>query len=57
MTDSPTPDTETVRKGNAPMKEDLVALLRYRVATRYYEQPQVIDRLARVLIEGRHIER
>ena len=48
---------EPVRKGESPMKEDLVALLRYRVATRYYEQPQIIDRLARVLIEGRQIER
>jgi hypothetical protein len=47
---------EPVRKGESPMKEDLVALLRYRVATRYYEQPQVIDRLARALIEGRYID-
>jgi hypothetical protein len=49
-------NAERVRKGESPMKEDLVALLRYRVATRYYEQPQVIDRLARALIEGRHVE-
>ena len=38
------------------MKEELVALLRHRVATRYYEQPQVVDRLARTLIKEREVE-
>ena len=56
MTDSPETNAEPVRKGDAPMREDLVALLRYRVATGYYEQAQVIDRLARALIKGRHVE-
>jgi hypothetical protein len=55
MNDSPTKD-EPVRRGEPLMKEDLVAVLRHRVATRYYDQPQVIDRLARELIKGRHVE-
>lgn len=33
----------------APMSPELLALLRYRVATRYYDQPRVIERIARVI--------
>lgn len=56
MTDSPETNVDPVREGEKPMKEDLVALLRYRIATGYYEQAQVIDRLARALVKGRYIE-
>lgn len=31
------------------MTKELVALLRHRVATRYYEQPQVVDAVARAM--------
>jgi hypothetical protein len=31
------------------MSPELIALLRHRVATRYYDQPQVIDRIARAI--------
>jgi hypothetical protein len=34
------------------MTEALVALLRQRVATRYYDQPQVIDALARAVLNS-----
>jgi hypothetical protein len=32
-----------------PMSGERLALLRHRVATRYYDQPQIIERVARVL--------
>ena len=32
------------------MTEELVAQLRDRIATRYYEQPQVIDAMARAIL-------
>ena len=44
----PTPGP--VRKGQSPMTEELVAQLRDRIATRYYEQPQVIDAMARAIL-------
>jgi len=31
------------------MSEELVALLRHRVATWYYDQPRVVDAMARVI--------
>ena len=31
------------------MSEELVALLRHRVATWYYDQPRVVDAMARVM--------
>ena len=40
-----------VRKDQSPMTEELVALLRNRVATRFYDQPQVIDVVARAILE------
>jgi hypothetical protein len=33
-----------------PMSEELVALLRHRVATRYYDQPRVVDAVARAIL-------
>lgn len=35
--------------GELPMSEELVALLRHRVATWYYDQPRVVDAMARVI--------
>ena len=35
------------------MSEELISLLRYRVTTRYYDQPQVIDAVARVIAGAR----
>jgi len=32
------------------MSEELVALLRHRVATWYYDQPRVVDAMARVIL-------
>jgi hypothetical protein len=32
------------------MSEELVAFLRHRVATRFYDQPQVIDFVARAIL-------
>ena len=38
------------------MSDDLLALLRYRIATRFYDQPQVVDRIARAILRGGHLE-
>jgi hypothetical protein len=35
----------------APMSAELLALLRHRVATRFYDQPQVIDHIARAIAQ------
>jgi hypothetical protein len=37
-----------------PMSPELVALLRHRVATRYYDQPRVVDSIARVILSMSH---
>jgi len=37
------------------MTEELVTLLRYRVATRFYEQPQVVDAMARAILSSREL--
>lgn len=38
--------------GELPMSEELVALLRYRVASWYYYQPRVVDAMARVILRA-----
>jgi hypothetical protein len=38
-----------VTQQDAQMSVEMLALLRHRVATRYYDQPQVIDRIARAI--------
>jgi hypothetical protein len=43
------PNSAPVREGRLPMTEELVALLRHRVATGYYEQPHVVDTVARAV--------
>jgi hypothetical protein len=48
------PSTRPVRHAHddiqgAAMSPELLALLRARVATRYYDRPQIIERVARVL--------
>ena len=49
--------TATITADNErPMSEQLVALVRDRVATRYYDQPQVIDVIARAMVRGRTLE-
>jgi hypothetical protein len=35
------------------MSEELLALLRQRVAAQYYDQPQVIDVIARAILHSR----
>lgn len=42
--------TAVYGKGQVPMTEELVALLRNRVAGRFYDQPQVIDIVARAVL-------
>ena len=37
------------------MSEELIALLRQRVAARYYDQPQVIDVIARAILHSRGV--
>jgi len=37
------------------MSEELIALLRQRIATRYYDQPQVIDVIARAILHSRGV--
>lgn len=34
------------------MNAELLALLRHRVATHFYDQPHVIDAIARVIVQG-----
>lgn len=45
-------NTSTGVEGEERMSEQLVALLRDRVATRYYDQPQVIDAVARAMLRN-----
>jgi hypothetical protein len=35
------------------MSQELIALLRHRVESRYYDQPQVIDAIARAIVRAR----
>jgi hypothetical protein len=37
------------------MSEELIALLRQRIAARYYDQPQVIDVIARAILHSRGV--
>lgn len=37
------------------MSEELMALLRQRVAARYYDQPQVIEIIARAILHSRGV--
>ena len=39
----------TSRPFDNELSEQVIAVIRDRVATRYYEQPQVIDRVARAI--------
>jgi hypothetical protein len=47
--------TGVERQGESPMTEELIALLRYRVATRYYDQPRVIDAVARAILKSQDL--
>jgi len=50
--DEPSPtDAESRATTGASMSRELIALLRHRIATRYYDQAQVIDRVARALVK------
>jgi hypothetical protein len=33
-----------------PMSAELIALLRHRIASRFYDEPQVIDAIARAIL-------
>ena len=52
---SETPKTGVLRQGKSPMTDELVALLRDRVATRYYDQPRVIDAMARAILKSQDL--
>jgi hypothetical protein len=47
--------TGVERQGQSPMTDELVALLRDRVASRYYDQPRVIDTIARAMLKSQDI--
>lgn len=49
--------TDDIRKKDrmARMTEELVALLRHRIDARYYDQPQVLEIIARALLHSRGI--
>lgn len=47
--------TAVQRQGQSPMTEELVALLRNRVATGYYDQPRVIDAVARAILKSQEL--
>lgn len=47
--------TGVERQGESPMTDELIALLRYRVATRYYDQPRVIDAVARAILKSQDL--
>ena len=38
-------------RGEVQMSAELLALLRHRVATRFYDQPHVIDQIARAIFQ------
>jgi hypothetical protein len=40
-------------QSSGTMSDELIALLRYRVTTRYYDQPQVMDAVARIIAGAR----
>jgi hypothetical protein len=41
------------RSVDEPISEELLALLRHRVMTRFYDRPHVIDAVARAMVRGR----
>lgn len=43
-----TSEAASIRSDN-DLSEQVIAVIRDRVASRYYEQPQVIDRVARAI--------
>jgi hypothetical protein len=45
--------TSTDNQGRSQMTEELIALLRNRIEARYYEQPQVIEVIARAILHSR----
>lgn len=45
----------TDRGRNVMMSEELLTLLRQRVASQYYDQPQVVDIIARAILNSRGI--
>jgi hypothetical protein len=47
----PLTNTEPMRQ--ISMSEDLIAVLRQRVAQQYYDQPQVIELIARAILHSR----
>lgn len=49
----PITNTETMRQ--ISMSDDLIALLRQRVASQYYDQPEVIEIIARAILHSRGV--
>jgi hypothetical protein len=50
MRESSATPTGPARQQQSAMTEELVALLRDRVTTRFYDQPQVVDAVARSIV-------
>lgn len=43
----------STNQGRSQMTEELIALLRGRIEARYYEQPEVIEVIARAILHSR----
>lgn len=41
--------------GTLQLSEELVAVLRHRVASQYYDRPQVLDVIARAILNSREL--
>jgi hypothetical protein len=47
------PRTSVEIQGQFLMSDELIDLLRQRVASRYYDQPEIIDLIARAILNSR----
>jgi len=46
-------DPATYSETSVWMSEELIALLRQRIAAQYYDQPQIVDVIARAIVHSR----
>lgn len=44
-----------IDRGQSRMSEELIAVLRQRVDSKYYDQPQVIEIIARAILHSRGV--
>lgn len=52
---SDNPKTGIVQKSESSITDELIAIFRDRVASRYYDQPRVIDAVARAILKSQAI--